>query len=282
MAGDTSPAQASNSQYLEPAPLAPALLDRYLRFIGVERPGGPTTEALAELQLAHLRAIPFESFDVLLGRPIRLDYEALSAKLLSGTRGGYCFEQNLLLAAALVALGYRVRLHTGRMLMDASEPRPRTHLALQVALPSGEEWHVDVGFGRATLSAPRPVAAGVVSRVGPDRYRLMEQGGGWAIESSRDNGPWISLYLLDPRPVYPVDLEVANHYVATHPESYFAQNAAALRATAAGKRTLRGRSLMIDEPGRELAREITVEELPEVLRAEFGIVLPEPLAVLPG
>lgn len=266
----------------QPAPLPPTILDEYLRFIGVRRPAAPTTEALAEIQLAHLRAIPFESFDVLLGRPIRLGYEALAAKLLSGTRGGYCFEQNLLLAAALVALGYRVRLLAGRMLMDAAEPRPRTHLALHVALPSGEEWHVDVGFGRATLSAPRPVAAGVVSRVGPDRYRLTEQGGEWAIETSRDDGPWISLYLLDPRPVYPVDLEVASHYVSTHPESDFAQHAAALRATAEGKRTLRGRSLVIDEPGRELAREITLEELPDVLRAEFGIVLPERLAVLPG
>jgi N-hydroxyarylamine O-acetyltransferase len=43
-----------------------------------------------------------------LGRPIRLDLGSLQAKLVFGRRGGYCFEQNRLFAAALEALGFAV------------------------------------------------------------------------------------------------------------------------------------------------------------------------------
>ena len=41
----------------------------------------------------------------LLGRPVRIDLAGIEAKLVRGGRGGYCFEQNRLLAAALGALG---------------------------------------------------------------------------------------------------------------------------------------------------------------------------------
>ena len=56
----------------------------------------PTLTTLRDLHLAHATHIPFENLDILLGRPIRLDLESITAKLIDARRGGYCFEQNAL------------------------------------------------------------------------------------------------------------------------------------------------------------------------------------------
>ena len=65
----------------EPA-LAPGDSAAYLLRLGVPAPAGPTSEALAELQRAHLTHVPFENLDIALGRPIRLDQHALVHKVL--------------------------------------------------------------------------------------------------------------------------------------------------------------------------------------------------------
>src|SRR3954462_15972049 len=82
-------------------------LDAYLYRISLGGRPKPTLEALAVIVGAHCLAIPYENIDVLLGRPPKLDMASLQAKLVSGRRGGYCFEQNLLLRAALRPLGFR-------------------------------------------------------------------------------------------------------------------------------------------------------------------------------
>ena len=48
-------------------------LDAYLDRINYKGPRTPTYDTLAGILGAHIASIPFESFDVLLGRPIRLD-----------------------------------------------------------------------------------------------------------------------------------------------------------------------------------------------------------------
>jgi N-hydroxyarylamine O-acetyltransferase len=53
-----------------------------------------THATLAGLLGAHMAHIPFENFDVLLGREVRLDPEGLQAKLVKARRGGYCFEHS--------------------------------------------------------------------------------------------------------------------------------------------------------------------------------------------
>jgi N-hydroxyarylamine O-acetyltransferase len=41
-----------------------AQADAYLRRLGVTRPQRPTTEALRELHLRHLRTVPFENLSI--------------------------------------------------------------------------------------------------------------------------------------------------------------------------------------------------------------------------
>jgi N-hydroxyarylamine O-acetyltransferase len=125
-------------------------LNAYLARIRVRRGAG-----LAELHRAHLGAIPFENLDPHRGVPVALDLAALEAKLIRARRGGYCFEQNLLLKAALESLGYGVALHLARVRwnMPADAPLSRTHLVL--AIDDGTAtWLGDVGFGPGSLLVP--------------------------------------------------------------------------------------------------------------------------------
>ena len=87
-------------------------LDAYLARIGLR--GRPD---MAELHRAHVTSIPFENLDPHRGMPVSLAPEDLERKLVHERRGGYCFEQNLLLKAG--ARGARRR---GR---PVAGPRPR-------------------------------------------------------------------------------------------------------------------------------------------------------------
>ena len=51
--------------------------------------------------------------------PVSLEVEDLERKLVTERRGGYCFEQNLLLKAALEALGAEVEMFLARVRVGA-------------------------------------------------------------------------------------------------------------------------------------------------------------------
>ena len=82
-------------------------LDAYLAQIGCERPVTPDLTTLRRLQAAHVRAIPFEGIDPLVGTPVSLDAASVWRKLVESRRGGYCFEQNALFKTALEAVGFK-------------------------------------------------------------------------------------------------------------------------------------------------------------------------------
>ena len=58
-------------------------LDRYFARIGYAGGTQPTPQTLADLHLAHVRHIPFENLDVLLGRPIRCNPASLEVDLVA-------------------------------------------------------------------------------------------------------------------------------------------------------------------------------------------------------
>ncbi|MEI4902561.1 arylamine N-acetyltransferase, partial [Klebsiella pneumoniae] len=78
-------------------------------------------------------SIPFENLDPLLRRPMRLDAASLEQKLVRGGRGGYCFEQNLLLRHALEGIGFTVAGLAARVVWNQPEGAilPRTHMLLR-------------------------------------------------------------------------------------------------------------------------------------------------------
>lgn len=267
-----------------PQPLSPGRLREYLAFIGLEEPGAPSLEALAQLQLAHLLAIPFETLSPMADEPVPLDEAALTRKLLSGDRGGYCFEQNLLLAGALTALGYDAQVLAARVLFGASEePRPRTHIAVRVQI-EGRPWLADVGFGRTAFRGPVALDVREPQTSAGHRFLVGDRDGELVISTGgaigAGPGEWEAQYLLDPRPVHRIDCEQLNLWVSTDDRAVVRQQVIVLRTMPQGRRAIRGGQLVIDEPGRSVDRPLTLAELPAVLSTEFGLTMPPGIRAL--
>ena len=76
-------------------------LNEYYDRIGYRGATEANLDVLRDLVTAHTQTIPFENLDPQRGVAISLEPEQIQRKLVSERRGGYCFEQNLLLAQAL-------------------------------------------------------------------------------------------------------------------------------------------------------------------------------------
>ena len=140
-------------------PLTPEQTHAYLHHIGIDDPGPPSLASLDRLIDAHLRRVAFENLDVLLDRPIEIDADKVFAKVVEGSRGGYCFELNSLFARLLLALGYELELLVARVRWGLPEDAPLTqqsHLMLRLYLAEGE-FLVDVGFGSANPPRALPL-----------------------------------------------------------------------------------------------------------------------------
>ena len=90
-------------------------LEAYFTRIRYAGESTPTRDTLASVVSHHALAIPFENVDAFLGRRISLEPAAVEDKLVRQRRGGWCFEQNLLLGEALRALGFDVTELAGRV-----------------------------------------------------------------------------------------------------------------------------------------------------------------------
>lgn len=250
-------------------------LDAYLERIGYAGERRPMLDVLEAIHLAHATHIPFESVDALLGRPIRLDLASLQEKLVRGSRGGYCFEQNLLLAAALQELGFEVRQLAARVRHRGDGILPRTHMLLLVRT-GGADYIADVGFGGEGLLLPVPFRVGHPCRHYAWTYRLVEERAGqWLLQSLRDSG-WSNLYSFTLEPQTLADYEMANHWTATHPDSPFVRALIVQLPTPEARHTLRNRELAVDRGAGRVERR-TLESDEEVLRAlseTFGLGFP--------
>jgi N-hydroxyarylamine O-acetyltransferase len=253
--------------------LTPFDLGAYLGRIGDAGPLDPTVEVLDRIHQAHATTIPFENLDILLGRPIRIDLESLQAKLVRGLRGGYCFEQNTLFAAALERIGFRVTTLAARVRYGSTRLLPRTHMLLKVDFDDGPRV-ADVGFGGDGLLKSLPLDPGRESRQYHWTYRVVEKDDGLVLQSLRPEG-WLDLYFFTLEPHYPVDYEMGNHYTSTYPASIFRQVVIAQRPTPEARYVLCGRELSVERAGETIRRELgDDDELLSVLSSTFGLRFP--------
>ena len=247
-------------------------LEAYFARLGWTGPAAPDLATLAALQLAHLGAIPFENLDVQAGLPIRLDLASLQDKLVRRRRGGYCFEQNSLFAAVLQRLGFQVTLREARVRRGANRVLPRTHLSLEVHLADGS-YLADVGFGADGPLGPVPFRSAGVAHFG-ETSRLLAQGPLRVLQTHRDGG-WLDLYALEPGSPQPVDLEMANHYTSTHPESRFIQTLTVQLSRPEARWILRGLELAVRTGAEVRTETIARPDLLPLLRRQFGLDLPD-------
>ena len=99
-------------------------LDAYLKRIGFAGAVAPTLDTLKEIQARHPAAIAFENLDSLTGRIPSLTLADVQRKLVAAGRGGYCFEQNLLLRHALDAIVCRAWAPGFYGMRRPARPRP--------------------------------------------------------------------------------------------------------------------------------------------------------------
>ncbi|NEA85546.1 arylamine N-acetyltransferase [Streptomyces sp. SID7958] len=262
-------------------------IDAYLSRLGAERPDRPTSQALRELHLRHLRTVPFENLSLHLGEEIVLDEKRLVDKVVEARRGGFCYELNGSFGALLAALGYDVSLMAARVYGDGGRLGiPYDHLALRVRTVDGGDWLADVGFGAHChlplafpdrgdqadpggtfrIAVAAPDAAGVRGGHGevPDAADL---------DVSVDGRP---VYRLEVRPRALGDFTAGVWWHSTSPVSHFTRSLVCSRVTDDGGRiTLSGRRLTVTAPDgarqeRALERD---EEVLAVYRTRFGIEL---------
>ena len=196
-----------------------AYLDR-LRLTDV----APGAAGLRELQEAHMRAIPFENIDPLLGRTPSLLPDDLVAKLIHGGRGGYCFEQNALFSLALSALGYTPKTILARVRNGAVRGGARTHQAL-IVKADGEDWLCDAGFGGHAPLAPLNLKTERPQTAPNGTYRIIGDLERRETVIQRGVGDtWSSLYGFDDAPVQAEDLEAANFLCARWTGAPFVTN----------------------------------------------------------
>jgi N-hydroxyarylamine O-acetyltransferase len=242
-------------------------VEAYLERIGV-KVGPPDARYLEDLQVSHLRSVPFESLSIHLGERISLADEALFDKIVVRRRGGFCYELNGLFAELLTALGYQVTRLAASVYTGESVGPPLDHLAL-VVVADGQRWLVDVGFGafaqhplRFDMRGDQADPAGT--------YRIEELVNGDVLVA--ENG--VPTYRLEPRPRELAEFGPTCWWQQTSPESHFTVAPICSIPTEYGRVTVRGRTLI--ETTSKLRSERVVDddgELLTVYRDRFGIVL---------
>jgi N-hydroxyarylamine O-acetyltransferase len=262
----------------------PALLpdnvdvEAYFQRIGYAGSYDATLETLADIHLHHPQVIAFENLDPLLKRPVVLGVEALERKILFSGRGGWCYEQNLLLGAVLQALGFRVTGLAARAMWNAPEGvvRARTHMVLRIDDLDGGPYIADVGFGGLTLTGPLRLVPDIEQVTPHETFRLLETNGEYVLQVLIRGG-WNPLYSFDLQPQLLIDYEVWNWHLCHHPDSAFVSNLMAARVTLDRRYGLWNNRLSIHVLNGESQHTTlaTATELRGTLEHLFGIELPD-------
>jgi N-hydroxyarylamine O-acetyltransferase len=244
----------------------------YFDRIGYRGAARTDLETLVGVHRAHAQWIPFENLDVQLGRPPSRAPEVIFEKIVRRRRGGWCFENNGLLAGALEAIGFsvhRLAAGVGRVQMGAGALG--NHLTLLVDL-EGTTYLCDVGFGNAFT---RPVAlADGTFRAGPFDCRIESLGGGWR-RFSNGGDPFDS-FDFHPDVKDEALLEAQCAFLGSDPQSPFVLNAVAQMWRGEAHQVLRGRRFIRRGSDGEHRRLIVdADDYVETLRRGFDINLPE-------
>lgn len=256
-------------------------LDAYLARIGFNGAAAPDAATLAALHACHVNAIPFESFDPLLRRPVNLDLASLQAKLIDNRRGGYCFEQNGLFKAALELIGFNVTGLGGRvrwMSPPDSPLGPRTHMLLKVDLPDGP-YLADVGFGACLLDTPLRLQPDIEQRTTMGTFRLTEADGMFSLSAKQPTG-WRTMYVFTLEPQIQSDYELGSWFTSTHPSTPFPKTLIMERVSGDKRYKLMNRRLTIEARDGQVADERAIgsaDELQQVLDETFNVMPPAPV-----
>lgn len=252
-------------------------LDAYFQRIHYRGDPSPTMETLRAVLRLHPQYIPFENLDPVLRIPVKLDLPSVVNKLVSTRRGGYCFEQNLLLKSVLQSLGFNVKGLGARVIWNrpVDAITARSHMLLLVEV-EGIPYIADAGFGAVTLTGPVELKTGIAQETPHEMFRLMETDDEYRLEALV-RGEWKALYRFGLQEQFPIDYEVSSWYLSNHPESHFVTGLIAARVDRDGRHTLRDNEYSIHYLRADTEKKLVtdVDELELILTRIFGIAIPD-------
>lgn len=275
-------------------------LKAYFERIGYDGPATTTFDALRDVHRLHAQTLPFENLNPLMRWAIPLDSDSLQQKMVHNRRGGYCFEQNLLLSHALRTIGFEVTGLAARVLSNrpADSLPARTHMLLLVK-GDGEHYLADAGFGGMTLTEPIKLETDTVQTTSHEQRRVRrvedardpqspsDVGESAPQDGGTDDGEflmeagirdeWRTLFRFSLQPQALADYEMANFYVSNRPGSHFINGLSAARPTPEDRYGLRNNELAVHdlEGNTERSTLTTVAELRDVLTDVFLLELPD-------
>jgi arylamine N-acetyltransferase len=268
-----------------------ALVDEYLQRLNIDvsAPLAPTLATLSAVQRAQTLHVPFENVGMH-EQPRIVDATQLHAfgmnaessltfptplfeKIVRERRGGVCFEQNVLLAWLLDALGFRVEIlkaHVNRSLRGAPPTFNMiapTHVCLRVRIDNCDDaYYVDCGLGPSSLTPLRFDLHGVeqIESPSPDPrrfWRIDNDANAQSITMCGDAGPWITVSYREPtaaepyfrlwisaRPWLSIDeINGALDFIYQSPISWFVLTVIVIRSTERETHVLQNGTLVITD-----------------------------------
>lgn len=255
-------------------PYSPEQISRYLARIGVTGGLPKTQEALSRIVSAHYRTVPYENLDILRGRPLGLDPDALYRKIVENRRGGFCFELNAALGNLLEGLGFSVTRLAARFLRGEPEGAVpmRRHQVLLAHLPEGD-FLCDAGIMREAPRMALPLVYGQTFSDGMGEYRLERDSFYGTVLLQRLREPeFVPFFGFTMEPQTPGDYVMPCFFCEKHPDSPFVRGRMVGIYTETGSWNLVGNSLRRLENGVVAERrELSEEEIPGILERIFGI-----------
>jgi N-hydroxyarylamine O-acetyltransferase len=250
--------------------------EAYLARIGLDSAAAVVSVAgLEATHRAHVYTIPFENFDILLGRGIDLSPEHLFRKIILQPRGGYCFELNGLYLQLLQALGFEAKPLLARV-HTRGKPSGRHH-QLSLVTINGREWIADVGFGANGLRAPIPFELDRIARQDGLHFRLAACPPFGTMLQTLESDQWQNLYSFDLEHVCTADIYSGNHYTSTSPWSFFTWSRVASLSNADGRVSLHDFNLtVVSEGGVQEIQLAHDASYLDKIREYFGIVIDAP------
>lgn len=261
---------------MQATPLTQDQLEAYLARIGQDRPRRIDLESLTALHRAHLLSFTWEALDAFMRWPQGFGPEAAFAKMVTGRRGGWCYEMNGLFGAALSALGFRVtRLCGGVNREVLGDLAIGNHLTLRVDLD--RPYLAEVGVADAII-APVPMEPGPICQRGFD-FAIGAADQGWMRFRNHALGVARS---FDFRPDHSDEtaLAAAQGWLLQDAGSPFTGALAIMRHTEDGYVALQNDSLRHVTAGSLDQHQITgADHLADILHTTFQIDVPRPDAI---
>ncbi|XP_072285211.1 arylamine N-acetyltransferase, pineal gland isozyme NAT-10-like [Pyxicephalus adspersus] len=252
-------------------------LKAYFKRINLTDSGPPSLSALRNLHRHHVLSVPAENLSIHSGEKIILEPSWIYEKIVVRKRGGICYESNGLFLWVLDKLGYQPKVLSARVRNKVSGAYGPNfdHLIMTVEL-EGRKWLCDVGFGEGIID-PIPLEDGWEEEQDNGIFRLRMEKELWFLER-KDGDLWRSLFIFTLEEHKFEDFKQMCEYHQTSPSSIFTCKSLCSLQLLRGRLTYMGHRLITTEFTKgggcvKSTRDLTDDEIPDLLRDKFQIVL---------